>query len=138
MTAQPLDEYFAALDRLKKGRPDIVPKGTKITNDAVALEAGRGKGSIKKSRDVFADLIIAIDEAAAEQSKPKNEQKDRLDRTKNTARQLRNDLEAALGREMSLLAELYETKKKLAKLTGGKVLPIRGKNPHERDDNGRS
>lgn len=28
--------YFEALERLKKGRQTIVPKGTKITNDAVA------------------------------------------------------------------------------------------------------
>jgi hypothetical protein len=40
---------------------------------------------------------------------------------------LRDQLDAALAREISLLAELYETKKKLEKLTGEKVLPIRGK-----------
>ena len=70
MSGQPLDDYFAALERLKKGTSKIVPKGTKITNDAVALEAGRGKGSIKKSRLVFADLIAAIDEAAKTQASP--------------------------------------------------------------------
>lgn len=126
MKQQPLDVYFAALERLKKRISAVVPKGTKITNDAVALEAGRGKGSIKKSRKVFSDLIIAIDEAAAEQAKPKNEQKVRFEKAKGTAEQLRRELEAALGREVSLLLELFETKKELAKLTGGKVLPIRG------------
>jgi len=126
---QSLDDYFAALERLKKGRPDILSKGTKITNDAVALEAGRGKGSIKKSRPVFTDLIQAIDAAAAEQSKPKNEQKVRLNKAKSTADQVRRDLEAALAREISLLHELYEVKKTLARLTGSNVLPIRGKTP---------
>jgi len=125
MKQLPLNAYYAALERLKRGTSANVPKGTKITNDAVALEAGRGKGSIKKSRDVFADLIIAIDEAAAEQAKPKNEQKVRLEKAKGTADHFRRELEAALGREVSLLQELFETKKKLAKLTGGKVLPIR-------------
>ena len=123
----PLDDYFAALDRLKKGRPTVVPKGTKITNDAVAQEAGRGKGSIKKSRLIFADLIKAIDEAAAEQAQPKNEEKARLQKAKSSADQYRRDLEAALSREVSLLKELYETKKLLAKLTGKKVIPIRGR-----------
>jgi hypothetical protein len=109
------------------GQPKTVPKGSKITNDSVALEAGRGKGSIKKSRVVFADLIQAIDEAAAIQAKPGNEHKERLAKAKGQAVQCRRDLEAALAREISLLYELYETKKKLARLTGEKVLPIRGK-----------
>jgi hypothetical protein len=121
-----LHDYFAALDRLKKGRPTVVPKGTKITNDAVALEAGRGKGSIKKSRLIFADLIKAIDDAAAVQAEPKNEEKMRLQKVKSSADRYRRDLEAALSREVSLLKELYEAKKLIAKLTGEKVIPIRG------------
>ena len=135
MTQQPLDDYFAALERLKKGRPNIVPKGTRITNDAVALEAGRGKGSIKKSRPVFADLIQAVGEAAAEQSKPQNEQKERLAKSKGQAEHYRRELEAALGREVSLLRELYEVKKKLAALTGEKVVPLRS-NGSQRKEKG--
>lgn len=122
---QPLEDYFEALARLKAGRPIRVPKEGKITNDSVALEAGRGKGSIKKSRAVFSDLIQAIDEAAAEQAKGTNQQREKLDKAKSTAEQYRRDLEAALARELSLLYELYEVKKRLAKLTGENVLPIR-------------
>lgn len=127
MTDEPLAEYFEALERLKKGRTNILEKGARITNDAVSLEAGRKKGSIKKSRDLFRDLIAAIDAAAAEQARPKNEQNERLKKVKNTANGLRDQLDAALAREISLLAELYETKMKLAKLTGENVLPIRRK-----------
>lgn len=122
---QLLADYFDALSRLKTGRPIHVPKGTKITNDAVSLEAGRGKGSIKKSRPVFADLIQAIDAAAAEQSKGSNQQKERLDKAKLSADQYRLELEAALAREVSLLYELYEVKKQLAQLTGANALPLR-------------
>ncbi len=43
-----LQDYFDALERLKTGKPVNVPKGTKITNDSVSLEAGRKKGTIKK------------------------------------------------------------------------------------------
>ena len=125
MSEQPLDAYFSALERLKNGAPSIVPKGIKITNDSVALEAGRGKGSIKKSRPVFADLILAIDAAAKEQTNPKNEQKVQLTKVKAKSDQYRIELDACLAREISLLHELYETKKVLAKLTGGKVLPLR-------------
>src|ERR1700692_80907 len=115
---QPYKEYYAALERLKAGRPTVVPKGSKISKDAGSVEAGRGKGSIKKSRDVFTDLIGAITLAAAEQSKPAFEQKAKLAKTRGVAEQYRCDLEAALAREVSLLKELYEVRKRLAQLTG--------------------
>lgn len=124
---QPLDEYFAALERLKAGKPRIVLKGSRITNDAVSLEAGRGKGSIKKSRGVFADLIAEIDRAAAAQAKPENDQRNRLAKARAEADDYRRQLEAALGRELSLVKELYETRKRLAALTGDKVLPLHGR-----------
>jgi len=44
---QPIEEYYAALERLKAGRPKVVPKGSRITKDAVSVEAGRDIGSIK-------------------------------------------------------------------------------------------
>jgi len=125
---QSLADYFEALDRLKRGHSINVPKGTKITNDAVSLEAGRGKGSIKKSRPIFVDLIHAIEIAAAEQVKGLNQQKDRLDKAKLNAEQYRLELEAALAREVSLLFELYEVKKQLAKFTGANILPLRPAN----------
>jgi hypothetical protein len=120
-----LADYFEALERLKAGRPINTPKGGKITNDAVSVEAGRGKGSIKKSRPIFSSLIQAIGTAAAEQSKSFNQQRERLNKAKYSADQYRLELEAALAREISLLYELYETKKKLSQLTGANVLPLR-------------
>lgn len=121
---QPLTEYFEALHRLKNDRPINIPKGTKITNDAVSLEAGRGKGSIKKSRSIFTELILAIDSASAEQSQNSNLQKVKLEKAKISADHYRRELEAALAREVSLLFELYEVKKELAKITGINVLPL--------------
>lgn len=120
-----LTDYFDALERLVAGTPKVVAPGSKITNDAVALEAGRGKGSIKKSRDIFADLIVAIDRAAETQAKAANPDKERLTRLKASAEDYREKWEAALGREVCLLREVYELKKQLAALTGGNVLPIR-------------
>lgn len=55
--------YFEALRRLQEDNPIVVPKGTKISNDAVSLEAGRKKGSVKRSRPEFAGLIAAIKES---------------------------------------------------------------------------
>lgn len=124
---QPLDDYFEALNRLKAGTPLRVPADSRITNDAVALEAGRGKGSIKKSRPIFADLIAAIDAAAGEQVQVVNKDKTALEKAKQETAEARQALDAALAREVSLLNELYELKKQLAALTGGNVLPIRAK-----------
>ncbi|MEJ2795300.1 hypothetical protein WAE56_17980 [Iodobacter sp. LRB] len=128
MTTTSLQDYFDALERLIAGKPLYVPKRTRITNDAVSMEAQRGKGSIKKSRAVFADLIKAIETAANEQSNPKVQEREKLLRAKSNADSLRLQLDAALTREVSLLKELYETRQKLAKMTGDKVIPIRNTN----------
>lgn len=121
-----LDEYYEALARLKVRRPLRVPKGTRITNDAVALEAGRGRGSIKKSRAVYRDLIADIKLAGKEQEEPTLAAKNTLEKAKRTATDYKKALDAALEREISLLRELYLVKQQLATLTGAKVIPIRG------------
>lgn len=118
-------EYYEALERLKKDTPMRVLKGTKITNDAVSLEAGRGKGSIKKSRPIFADLIVAIQIASEQQMQVVNTQDKKNEKLKSELDQCRKELEAALAREVSLLYELYEVKKEINLLTGAKVIPIR-------------
>jgi len=128
MNEDNLTEYRTALNRLKDGQPKIVPKGTKITRDAVSLEAGRGKGSIKKSRPIFSQLIADIEAAAAEQSLPKRRVEQQSDRLKSEIKDLRIQLDAALSREMSLVYELFEVKHALAKITHSKVVPIRGQN----------
>lgn len=125
MTDNSLSDYFAALERIIAGIPLHVPKGAKITNDSVAVEAGRKKGSIKKSRDNFSNLIAAIKLAAEEQNKKSSNVQDKLNNTKIKAAQYRTDLEAALARELSLLYEVYELKKQLAKITGSNIIPIR-------------
>lgn len=128
MNEDNLTEYRIALNRLKDGQPKIVPKGTKITRDAVSLEAGRGKGSIKKSRPVFSQLIADIEAAAAEQSLPRRGVEQQSDRLKSEIKELRTQLDAALSREMSLVYELFEVKHALAKINNSKVVPIRGRN----------
>lgn len=124
---QSLNDYFEALERLKEGNPTRVPKGTLITNDAVSLEAGRVKGSIKRSREVFADLIVAIDLAYGEQTKDKKKRQEKVDKAKSNANDFRQKFEAAIAREMSLLREVFQLKKDLAAIRGGKVrvLPLR-------------
>ncbi|MDK9704611.1 MAG: hypothetical protein OEL20_15865 [Sulfuritalea sp.] len=124
-----LKDYFAALERLKRGKPDNVPPGTRITNDSVSLEAGRKKGTIKKSRPIFSDLIEAIDAAAKVETKPRDEMRERLDVAKAETARHRVLWEEALAREVSLVKQLWDEREAWAKervaLTGDKVTPIR-------------
>lgn len=126
-----LHEYFEALERLKGNRPVNVPKGTKVTNDAVSLEAGRKKGTIKKSRPIFHDLIEAIDAAAAaaaEEVRPQNTLKEKLEAAKTEAQRYRTLWEEALTREVSLVKQFWgeraEWAAEKAALTGEKVSSI--------------
>lgn len=124
-----LKDYFDALERLKRGKAVNVPKGTKITNDSVSLEAGRKKGTIKRSRPVFSDLIEAIDNAAKAESRPRDEMRERLDQAKAEAARYRVLWEEALAREVSLVKELWDAREAWAKereaMVKGKVTQIR-------------
>lgn len=125
-----LISYFEALERLRSGRPRVVEKGTSISKDAVSLEAGRRKGSIKKSRPQFQALISEIEAAALEQRRPAKNQRDVVRKAKDSAKILRHELDAALARENSLLIELYDVRVQLSKLSGDRVFPIRRTSPN--------
>ena len=120
-----LSEYFEALERLKQGKPIRISASTKITNDSVALEAGRNKGAIKKSRIIFSDLIVAIEIAAKEQKDLSVDQR-KIFKLQEEVKNIRKDLENALGRELSLLYENYQLKKQLNTFTELDNIPIRG------------
>jgi hypothetical protein len=124
-----LQDYFDALERLKRNKPVNVPKDTKITNDSVSLEAGRKKGTIKKSRPVFSDLIEAINAAFTAASKPQDAMREQLDQAKAEAARYRILWEEALAREVSLVKEFWDAREAWAKereaIGSGKVTPIR-------------
>ncbi|MFK5915563.1 MAG: hypothetical protein QM484_14445 [Woeseiaceae bacterium] len=109
-------EYYAALDRLMKNKPQIVPKGTKITKDSVALEAGRKKGSIKKSRESFWLLIKAIEQEAHAQTKPIRTDKEKIIKAKEKYNHYRTLYEDSLAREVMLIKRVYELEMTISKL----------------------
>jgi len=111
-------DYYAALERLKKR------KGARINNDTVAIEAGRKKGSIKKSRPQFTALIAAIDAANVVTRHPKLELSERLNRAKGNAKDLQVQLDESLARELALLRQVFSLRKELVALRGGSVLPL--------------
>lgn len=123
-----LQDYREALERLRKGRPINVPKGTRITKDSVSLEAGRKKGTIKRGRPIFADLITEIEAATGEQSRPVDAQKVRIEELRAEVMRYRMLWEEALTREVSLVKQLWDERQEWAKekeaLTSEKVTSI--------------
>lgn len=126
MNGNAITIYFKALQRLIDNKPDVLPKGTSINNDAVSLEAGRKKGSIKKSRPEFKSLIEAICNAA-EFQKTSNSDPDssKIKHLENELRDARKFLADSHEREASLVYEVYSLREKLSKLSGDRIFPIR-------------
>lgn len=110
--------YSAVLKRLKANKPTILPKGFAINNDTVALEAGRKRGSIKKSR--HAALIEAVELAAQQVGQNVLSPIQRIQRAKCKTKavktdyeQLKEDYEKLLEKVNSLLLENFELKQKM-------------------------
>lgn len=108
-----LNEYYAALECLKANKPTILPKGSAINNDTVALEAGRKRGSIKKSRHTV--LVEAIEQVAQEAGQNVLSPTQRIEQAKNRTKaaksdyeQLQQDYEKLLEKANSLLLENFE------------------------------
>ena len=110
-------EYYAALERLEANKPEVLPKGSAINNDTVAMEAGRKRGSIKKSR--HAALIEAIEQAAQaagqnvlSPAQQVEKAKSKTKAVKTEHEQLKEDYEKLLEKCNSLLSENFELKQK--------------------------
>ena len=108
-----LNDYYAALERLKANKPIVLPKGSAINNDTVAMEAGRKRGSIKKSR--HAALIEAIEQAAQAAGQNVLSPAQRIEQAKTKTKavksdyeQLKEDYEILLEKCNSLLMENFE------------------------------
>lgn len=119
------ENYLSALDRLERDEPEILPKGTLINNDTVALEGGRKRGSIKKLR--YPDLCKAIDEAAKRQQAQisairvssvegvtRSDEADKV--LKEKYKTLERDYKIALQKNISLVYEVFTLRKKVSEL----------------------
>ncbi len=118
------EDYFSALKRIIEGKTRILPAKSSINKDTVALEAGRKRGSIKKSRTEHSSIIAAI-EAAAAQSLNASKQTlnpDSLKQKNKTnhdeIKKLKKDYEQALCQIVSLIHQNHSPRAKLLALTG--------------------
>jgi len=112
MTSDVILQYESALQRLIDNKPNILSPGSKITINNVALEAGRGKGSIRKDRECF-DELREKTKAAATKQKRENSAK-----PNKGAEKLFKDLyHESLARELMLISQIDELDKDLSALS---------------------
>ncbi|WP_248750652.1 hypothetical protein [Pseudomonas sp. MWU15-20650] len=112
MTSDVILQYETALQRLVENKPNILPLGSKITINNVALEAGRGKGSIRKDRECFDELREKTKTAAAKQKKENSA------KPSKGAEKLFKDLyHESLARELMLISQIDELNKDLSALS---------------------
>ena len=115
-------DYWHALERLKQGHPIRVPKNSKINKDTVALEAGRKRGSIKKSRAGFTELINAIEQCQELEQTHMPTAIERLNRERKLKKNYRELFHQALNRELMLVEQLSNLEKELEQYKN--VVPI--------------
>ncbi|WP_448125334.1 hypothetical protein [Pseudomonas veronii] len=112
MTSDVILQYETALQRLVDNKPNILPLGSKITINNVALEAGRGKGSIRKDRECF-DELREKTKAAADKQKKENSAK-----PNKASEKLFKDLyHQSVARELMLISQIDELEKDLSVLS---------------------
>lgn len=110
-----IKQYYEAFERLKNNKPINVPIGSKISNDTVALEAGKKRGTIKKSREVFVVLIEEIETYNMKKNEPIAQREAEINKYKTKAKEYKKLYEEALNRELMLLERLNELEKRLPK-----------------------
>lgn len=111
------DQYRDAFERLKLNRPHLLPKGTPVTQNNVAKEAGSDPSALKKSRfpSLIAEIKTYVEQHAKERPPSLNKvnllarQKNRAlrDRIEQVARQ-RDQLASLLSEADAKIVELYD------------------------------
>nr|WP_180205524.1 hypothetical protein [Pseudomonas sp. SbOxS1]NYU05639.1 hypothetical protein [Pseudomonas sp. SbOxS1] len=133
------DLYRAAFERLKINKPERLPRGTPVTQNNVAKEAGSDPSALKKSR--FPLLIVEIKtyiEQHAESRPPSPNQVNVLARQKrralrdriNQVAQQRDQLASLLVEADAKIVELYDRIAELeAQLPTSNIIPLDPRGP---------
>ncbi len=117
-----IKEYENALQRLMDNKPIHISNNFTINNDTVALEAGRKRGSIKKSRDIFTNLIKKIDAAANIRKFPKKEYEAKILKFKTKSKEYQKLYEDTLNRELMLIEKVSILEKELKRNVTNKLI----------------
>lgn len=110
-----VDQYRDAFERLKLNRPELLPKGTPVTQNNVAKEAGSDPSALKKSRfPILIEEIKNYVEQHAEARPPSSNQLNLLARQKSRA--MRDRIEQVAKQRDHLASLLSEADAKIIEL----------------------
>jgi hypothetical protein len=105
-----------AFDRLKLGKPKILPRNARVTQNNVAREAGLDPSALKKSR--FPTLVVDIQRWAEEHSSDEPiSPRQMLLAQRSRARDLRSRIEALEAQRDDALSLLVQAEARIVDLT---------------------
>ena len=116
-------QFYEAFIRLKNNKPNILPKGTKVSQNNVAKEAGVDPSALRKSR--YPNLISEIQEwmdqnpQNANVSKKKNEKSrsiDKISTLNNRIDVLTQERDDAVSKLLEAQLTIIELSQRLEKL----------------------
>lgn len=116
-------QFYEAFIRLKNNKPNILPKGTKVSQNNVAKEAGVDPSALRKSR--YPNLISEIQEwmdqnpQKANVSKKKNEKSrsiDKISTLNNRIDVLTQERDDAVSKLLEAQLTILELSQRLEKL----------------------
>ena len=116
-------QFYEAFIRLKNNKPNILPKGTKVSQNKVAKEAGVDPSALRKSR--YPNLISEIQEwmdqnpQNANVSKKKNEKSrsiDKISTLNNRIDVLTQERDDAVSKLLEAQLTILELSQRLEKL----------------------
>ena len=109
--------FLEAFGRLKVGRPELLPKGTPVTQNNVAKEAGVNPSALRRSRypDLIDKIQSWIDENKDNSSQQSARQKSLAKTAKN--RSLKQQLDDIKAQNDIALSKLMEAERLIIELT---------------------
>ena len=109
--------FIEAFERLKVGKPELLPKGTPVTQNNVAKEAGVNPSALRRSRypDLDDKIQSWIDENKDNSSQQSTRQKSLAKTAKN--RSLKQQLDDIKMQNDIALSKLMEAERMIIELT---------------------
>lgn len=109
--------FLEAFERLKVGKPELLPKGTPVTQNNVAKEAGVNPSALRRSRypDLVDKIQSWIDENKDNSSQQSTRQKSLAKTAKN--RSLKQQLDDIKMQNDIALSKLMEAERMIIELT---------------------
>ncbi|MGO2301110.1 hypothetical protein ACT3QO_04460 [Psychrobacter sp. AOP7-D1-15] len=109
--------FLEAFERLKVGKPELLPKGTSVTQNNVAKEAGVNPSALRRSRypDLVDKIQSWIDENKDNSSQQSTRQKSLAKTAKN--RSLKQQLDDIKMQNDIALSKLMEAERMIIELT---------------------